>query len=182
MSNAALTGRQLSLPRWPLAEARSLITGDPSPRSSRRLWHPEYPMSETVTSLAMAWAAHRAHGWLADREPPWWVHQITVHGVVVGDAGFHGPPPKTSPSGRMPLPVVVEIGYNVVPSWRGRGVATQACVRLLTWAWRHGADRVEAETPADHQKSRAVLGRAGFWREDRLDSAVHRFVAERPSR
>ena len=85
---------------------------------------------------------------------------------MVGDIGFHGPP---EPGRR----AVVEIGYAVVPGWRGRGVATRACTLILEQAWRDGADLVQAE--AVNPASRAVLLKNGF-----RPSAGDWFEATRP--
>jgi ribosomal-protein-alanine N-acetyltransferase len=74
---------------------------------------------------------------------------------VVGDIGFHGPP---SPER------AVEIGYSVVPAWRGHGVATRACALILQQAWEDGADSVVAETDDGNVASQAVLLRNGFQR------------------
>jgi RimJ/RimL family protein N-acetyltransferase len=75
--------------------------------------------------------------------------------VVVGDIGFHGPP---SPE------LAVEIGYSVVPAWRGRGVASRACALIVQQAWQDGADTVVAETDAGNVVSQMVLLRNGFQR------------------
>jgi ribosomal-protein-alanine N-acetyltransferase len=90
-----------------------------------------------------------------NQSPAWWIHQIVVDGVVVGDIGFHGPP---SPE------FEVEIGYSVVPAWRRRGIATRACALIVQQAWQDGAFTVVAETDADNVASQAVLLRNGFQR------------------
>ena len=59
---------------------------------------------------------------------------------------------------------VVEIGYTVVPAWRGRGVASRACGLIVEQAWRDGAEIVIAETDDDNVASQAVLLRNGFQR------------------
>ncbi len=74
---------------------------------------------------------------------------------MVGDVGFHGPPPVDGVA-------AVEIGYAVVPAWRGRGVATQACRSILSYAWAHGAAEVWADAEPANAASRAVLGKNGF--------------------
>lgn len=118
-------------------------------------WHREYPLPDTIDAIAMLVAAHRAMLGTVSKSPSWWIHQIVVDGVVIGDIGFHGPP---SPE------LAVEIGYSVVPAWRGRGIATRACALIVQQAWQDGADTVIAETDAGNVASQAVLLRNGFQR------------------
>ena len=106
----------------------------------------------------MVFAAHQAMTGGIGKSPAWWIHQIVVDGVVVGDIGFHGPPGPE---------LAVEIGYSVVPAWRGRGVASRACALILQQAWQDGADTVVAETDHDNVASQAVLLRNGFQRATR---------------
>ena len=137
-----------------MAAARRLVAGVPPEPADYAAWHPDYPLPDTVDALQLLLAAHEAMGTQADL-PRWWVHEIRVAGEVVGDVGFHGPPAADGP-------VVVEIGYAVVPSLRGHGVASRACALLLEQAWRDGAERVLADTEPDNLASRAVLRRNGF--------------------
>jgi RimJ/RimL family protein N-acetyltransferase len=125
-----------------------LVEGQPS-------WHPEYPLPDSIDAIAMLFAAHRAMLGAVSNSPSWWIHQIVVDGVVVGDIGFHGPP---NPE------LAVEIGYSVVPAVRGRGVASRACALIVQQAWQDGAVTVIAETDAHNVVSQAVLRRNGFQR------------------
>jgi ribosomal-protein-alanine N-acetyltransferase len=125
------------------------VEGEPPP------WHPEYPLPDSIDAIAMLFASHRAMLGAVNESPTWWIHQVIVDGVVVGDIGFHGPPGPE---------LAVEIGYSVVPAWRGRGVASRACALILQQAWLDGADTVIAETDADNVASQAVLLRNGFQR------------------
>jgi RimJ/RimL family protein N-acetyltransferase len=118
-------------------------------------WHRQYPLPDTIDAIAMLFAAHRAMLGAVSNSPAWWIHQIVVDGVAIGDIGFHGPP---SPE------LVVEIGYSVVPAWRGRGIATRACALIMQQAWQDGADTVIAETDAGNLASQVVLLRNGFQR------------------
>jgi RimJ/RimL family protein N-acetyltransferase len=118
-------------------------------------WHPEYPLPDSLDAIAMAFAAHQAMEYPVAEPPAWWVHQIVVDGVVVGDIGFHGPPGPEK---------AVEIGYSVVPGWRRRGVASWACSLILQQAWQDGAEIVLAETDHDNVASQAVLLANGFRR------------------
>jgi RimJ/RimL family protein N-acetyltransferase len=118
-------------------------------------WHPQYPLPDSIDAIALSFAAHRAMARSVTDWPAWWIHQIVVDGVVVGDIGFHGPPSSEG---------VVEIGYTVVPAWRGRGVASRACALIVQQAWQDGANTVIAETDADNVASQAVLLRNGFQR------------------
>lgn len=88
----------------------------------------------------------------ADRGTPWygpWL--VLVDDVAVGALGCKGPPREG----------VVEVGYGLVPSARGRGVATRALTALLALLDEHGVD-VLAETTPDNLASQGVLRHAGF--------------------
>jgi len=118
-------------------------------------WHPEYPLPDSIDAIAMLFAAHRAMLGAVSESPKWWIHQIVVDGVVVGDIGFHGPPGDQTP-------YRVEIGYCVVPAWRGRGVASRACALIVEQAWTLGAEVIVADTEPDNLASQRVLLRNGF--------------------
>jgi [ribosomal protein S5]-alanine N-acetyltransferase len=128
----------------------------PEPVEGRLItWHAEYPQPDTVDAVAMVVAAHRAVTGEFDRPPAWWIHHIVVNGVVVGDIGFHGPAAADG---------AVEIGYTVVPAWRGRGIASRACGLIVERAWQDGAEIVIAETENGNVASQIVLLRNGFQR------------------
>jgi RimJ/RimL family protein N-acetyltransferase len=156
----------VTLTPWPVAAARRLVDGAPPEAADVARWHPDYPLPETVDVLAMLLAAHAAMGTLAGL-PRWWVHEIRVDGLVVGDVGFHGPPAVEGPA-------VVEIGYAVVPGLRRRGVASRAVAQLLLLAWADGAAQVLAGTDDDNAASAGVLRRNGFRRRLAGDWAVRR--------
>jgi len=72
---------------------------------------------------------------------------------AIGSGNFHGPPSR----GR------VEIGYEVAPSYRGSGVATQAAKLLVEQAFAHSTVKeVVAHTTLDNFASRRVVEKAGF--------------------
>jgi len=160
----------LRLVPLPVEVARQLLAGSLRPASvdgpQRPRWHPEYPLADSFDAIAMVVAAHRAMTGAFEKPPAWWLHQILLNGVVVGDIGSHGP---AGPDG------AVEIGYTVVPAWRGHGVASRACGLIVEQAWRDGAEIVMAETDDDNVASQAVLLRNGFHR--RPDGV---FVIKRP--
>lgn len=144
----------------------ALLSGTGAPAPGLR-WHPQYPLAETLDVLTMLVAAHRETGTVA-ASPAWWLHQILLDDLVVGDVAFHGPPPEGGP-------VRVEIGYDVVAGLRGRGIATRACRLILEEAWRAGAERVLAETEPDNLASQRVLLACGFG-----GLGYRRYVIERP--
>ncbi len=157
----AYASYDLELVPLPVGVARQMLAGRlrhaqaEGHQAAASRWHPEYPMLDSIDAIAMVFAAHRAMVGAVKESPTWWIHQIVADGVVVGDIGFHGPP---SPERG------VEIGYSVVPAWRGRGVASWACALILQQAWRDGADTVVAETDDGNVASQAVLLRNGFER------------------
>jgi RimJ/RimL family protein N-acetyltransferase len=88
---------------------------------------------------------------------PWRLGFAVVHResrCVIGSAGFKGPPD----SERM-----VEIAYGIVPSFEGRGYATQAAQALVAYAVESGLVRiVRAHTLPTPNASTKVLKKCGF--------------------
>lgn len=139
----------------PVWEVRTRLAGGAVPG---RLCHPDYPLPDSLDAMAMLVGAHEAvTGARLVGRPAWWIHQIVLDAVVVGDIGFHGPPAAEPPC-------TVEVGYVVVPGLRGRGVATSACALLLRRAWGSGAEVVRAETEPGNVASERVLEKNGFVR------------------
>jgi RimJ/RimL family protein N-acetyltransferase len=60
---------------------------------------------------------------------------------------------------------VIELGYWLFASARGRGVATRTVELLAAWAFASGFNRVEAAVRIGNGASERVLERAGFERE-----------------
>lgn len=93
----------------------------------------------------------------ADPRAAAWVTGLVVdaeHRVVVGRAGFHGPP---DPRG------MVEIGYAIDPAYRRRGYARAAVAALLDRARREPAVKiVRASVRPDNKPSWRVLEPYGF--------------------
>lgn len=90
---------------------------------------------------------------------PWVPHLVMYDGATVGTAGYHGPPTAD----------VAIIGYGIVESHRGRGIATWAVRQLIDKARvAGGAHRIDATTALDNAASQRVLAKCGFTRgEDR---------------
>ena len=75
--------------------------------------------------------------------------------VLGASGGFKGPPEDGA----------VEIGYAVLPQFRGRGYATEMVVAMTGWALTQpGVERVTAEVMAENHASWRVLAKAGFQR------------------
>ncbi len=104
----------------------------------------------------------------------WWSY-LFVHArdrVLVGEGGFKGKPDGSN---------TVEIGYAIIPEYRGRGLATEAAEGLVGWAFSHpDVSAVVAHTLPDGHHSIRVLEKLGMnpvgtvdgvlrWRLDRQD-------------
>ncbi|MEU2391344.1 GNAT family N-acetyltransferase [Streptomyces sp. NPDC007369] len=77
-------------------------------------------------------------------------------GVVVGDAGFHGPPDEAG---------MVEVGFTVVPRYRRQGYARAMLRALLVRAAAEpGVRTVRARVRADNTASLATIAGFGFTR------------------
>lgn len=69
--------------------------------------------------------------------------------LVIGDMGFKGGPDGSG---------AVEIGYSIIPEYRGQGYATEMAHRLIAWAFeKPGIKAVTAECLSDNIGSIRVL-------------------------
>lgn len=73
--------------------------------------------------------------------------------TLVGSVGFKGPPDKEG---------AVEIGYSVLPTHQGRGLATEMAAALVGWAAEQGARIVRAQVTPANSASIRVLEKLGF--------------------
>lgn len=80
-------------------------------------------------------------------------YMISSDGVLAGSCGFAGRPSEGE----------AEIGYAVLPAFRGRGYATEATAALVDWAFAHpDVVRVAAQAEPSNLASVRVLEKAGF--------------------
>jgi ribosomal-protein-alanine N-acetyltransferase len=84
--------------------------------------------------------------------------RLIVHAAdetLIGETGFHGPPDASG---------TVEVGYSIVPAYRGRGLATEATRTLIqdAIARQTGIRRITAECLDDNTASLRVLEKLGM--------------------
>ncbi|NVO67176.1 GNAT family N-acetyltransferase [Methanofollis tationis] len=98
----------------------------------------------------------------------WNLWYVVAGGTLVGSCGFLGRP---SAEGE------VEIGYGVLPAFRGRGYATEAAAALIGWAFAHPEVRkVAAQADPQNRASVRVLEKIGFVPDGAGDEGCVRFV------
>jgi RimJ/RimL family protein N-acetyltransferase len=115
---------------------------------------PEWPPETLRDALPLFLDLHRAHpgwaGWLG-----WYaIAMLESRAILCGSVGFKGPPGAAG---------MVEIGYSLLPDYRGAGLASEMVAGLVEWAFRHSTvASIEAETTPDNLPSIRVLERNGF--------------------
>lgn len=115
-------------------------------------WAPGYPM-EGDQRACLAYLRQLPVIGGSSRSQPFGYYQILLSGQVVGGIGFHGPPRDG----------LVEVGYGVVPSMRGQGVATEALRTVLALAGGYEqVRRVCGRTTPDNVASQHVMLSAGM--------------------
>lgn len=83
--------------------------------------------------------------------------------ILVGAAGFLGPPSEEGDA---------EIGFSIMPAWRGQGYATELVGMLLTWAFDDPrVRRILAHTTAQNAASCRVLEKSGFHLAGRVEES-----------
>ena len=71
----------------------------------------------------------------------------------------------------------VEIGYGILPEYRGCGYATEAVRAAVEWALEQiGVNAVEAETEKDNTSSQRVLEKVGFVPTGKFGEEGPRFI------
>lgn len=85
----------------------------------------------------------------------WYVLMPSKRGLdLVGANGFKGPPDGAG---------AVEIGYSVLPSFEGLGIATEATHQLINWALAQPQVKsVKAVTSQENRASQRVLEKCGM--------------------
>jgi RimJ/RimL family protein N-acetyltransferase len=126
--------------------ARRLEVGD--------AWADDFPFEGDVGAVGMFLLATAERG----EQRPFGYYRISrlADGLAIGGIGFKGRPQGGS----------VEIGYGLVPSARGNGLAAEAVSAVLALAAEAGVARVLADTTPDNVASQRTLLRAGFRRVD----------------
>ncbi len=90
------------------------------------------------------------------------IHQ--AERTVVGDMGFKGGPDQAG---------ALEIGYSIIPAYRGRGFAPEMAWALIAWGLAQpGVQRVTAECAADNLASVRVLEKLGMRRLNPKDGML----------
>ena len=102
-----------------------------------------------------------------------WYLLLTADNELIGLCGFKGRP---DPAGS------VEIGYSILSQFRGMGLATEAAMRLIGWAFTHQAVReVSAETLPHLKSSIRVLEKNGMeFTGPGSEHGVIRYAVARP--
>lgn len=95
--------------------------------------------------------------------------------TAIGYVNFHAPPDEAG---------VAEIGYALLPEWRGRGYAIEAARGALAWAARDPRTRtLRASVAPDNEPSLRLIAKLGFvrtgeqWDPDDGLELVHEIAA-----
>src|SRR5262249_20381584 len=84
----------------------------------------------------------------------WYGWYVVYERTLVASIGFFGPPSEG----------VAEIGYSVVPSFRGQGIASESVAALVAYGFERGLRALVAHAALDNLPSHRVLERCGFVR------------------
>lgn len=139
-----LRAHDLLLRPWTASDASDVVRAYQDPDIQQ--WHAR-SMSEAD---AVAWLQSRAESWMHDAGAGW---AVTDGGHLVGRVGL----------GIDLAAGLATVGYWVLPSSRGRGVATAALRAACEWAFRElGLHRLELEHATGNAASCAVANKSGF--------------------
>jgi RimJ/RimL family protein N-acetyltransferase len=155
MRDAVIRSERLDLRLLPIACMEALLEGDLAKAGHQLgLSIPQHWVTEDLRKLirlrmSQVVSDPAAHRWLVRavvlREPS---------PVLVGNAGFHGPPDASG---------MVEVGYEVLPEFRRRGYAEETVRTLFEWATRQpGVHRLRASVGPGNLPSLALVRKLGM--------------------
>lgn len=100
----------------------------------------------------------------APGDEPWLTRAMVLAAerIVIGVAGFHGPPGGDWLKDY--APGAAEFGYTVLAPYRRRGYAWEAGRALVEWGKAHGADRFVLSIGPENAASLRVAEKLGFER------------------
>ncbi|MFJ8650173.1 GNAT family N-acetyltransferase [Streptomyces sp. NPDC093546] len=161
-AHADVVTKRLVLRSWTMSEATAVLDDTRSPR-----WADDFPAD-----------GDRVVASLFDQYPEWlgtYGHRLIIErdsGLVVGSIGLFWPPSQG----------VLEIGYGIVASRRGRGYAPEATQALAEFALTApDVHTVSANVELSNSSSVRVLDKAGFHRWATEENVV-RFRFTSPDR
>jgi ribosomal-protein-alanine N-acetyltransferase len=153
-SDGPVRGPRIELRQLPVEAIDALAAGDLAAASlAAGITLPPYFVSQPDRRTWL----RRSGQLVEDPASAGWITRIIVdvdRELVVGRAGYHGPPDARG---------MVEVGYAVDPPHRGRGYARAALLELLDRAAREPSVTTVRATisPANHASRRLVL-QCGF--------------------
>ena len=136
--------------RLPLPALDALLAGDLEAASAAA----GVPLTAYILEHDWLWQIRAEQVRRDPAAADWVARAAVVDGVVVGHAGFHGPPDENG---------MVEVAYSVDPAFRRRGYATAMLEAAIAWAAADPAVRtVRASISPDNAASLATLRPFGF--------------------
>ena len=114
----------------------------------------------------------------SEEEKNWWTYFpiFKEENKLIGSGGYKGKPSKDG---------IVEIGYEIAPTYRNRGLATEMTQGLVANAFKYEKVRsVIAHTLGHENPSTKVLQKNGFKRtkefRDQYDNLIWKWELDRP--
>ncbi|WP_404331668.1 GNAT family N-acetyltransferase [Mesobacillus maritimus] len=87
--------------------------------------------------------------------------------LIVGDMGFKGGPNEEG---------IIDLGYSIVPSYQGKGYATEMGKAMVEWALTHSeVKKVVATCNPDNDASIRVLEKTGFKQTMQTEESIYWF-------
>lgn len=112
-----------------------------------------------------------------------WVLEDKKTGLLAGRAGLWNPGEvlcrRLEEAGERPEEYL-ELGYELFPAWRGRGLAEEACRAIMAYGDWELECKLCAQAEADNQASLRLLKKLGFWRLSEASAIPRRDSGETP--
>lgn len=151
MDLGTLMTDRLALHPLTASEAAAVEAGDTRHPPDGARWAPGYPDDGDRSGARRFLSACVSTG----NPQPFGPYEIRrrTDGLAIGGVAFHGRP---DPTGQ------VTIGYGLISSARGRGLASEALRALLAFARSQGVRSVKGDADLDNTGSHRVMASAGM--------------------